>query len=297
MSAKQCSQESPIWSASASAGLLILFFFLTSTLRAEQRPWTLIWAEEFETPGAPDPQRWNYEVGFVRNRELQYYTDDRRENARVADGKLVLEARRESWPNDRFDPNVRDGHPRSWMKTRRQADYTSASITTEGKTSWTYGRLEVRAKLPRGKGVWPAIWMLGDDFRQIGWPTCGEIDIMEFVGFKPNAVHANAHCKKYNHIDKTAQSGVLEVENLTSGFHVYAIEWFSDRIDFYFDDRKYHTFHNDGTGQDAWPFDRPHYLLLNLAIGGAWGGREGIDDSIFPQQYLVDYVRVYQQAE
>ncbi|MGI9428301.1 MAG: glycoside hydrolase family 16 protein [Bythopirellula sp.] len=127
--------------------------------------------------------------------------------------------------------------------------------------------------------------------------VCGEIDIMEFVGFDPNTVHANAHCKKYNHIDKTGQSGKLQVENLTVGFHVFAIEWFPDRIDFYFDDEKYHTFSNDGTGHDAWPFDRPHYLLLNLAIGGAWGGKEGVDNSIFPQQYLIDYVRVYQQAE
>ena len=120
---------------------------------------------------------------------------------------------------------------------------------------------------------------------------------MEFVGFNPHTIHANAHCRKYNHIDKTAQSGQIEVENLTAAFHVYAIEWFPDRIDFFFDDEKYHTFHNDGTGREAWPFDQPHYLILNLAIGGAWGGKEGVDDAIFPQQYLIDYVRVFQQTE
>ncbi|MCG8448291.1 MAG: glycoside hydrolase family 16 protein [Pirellulales bacterium] len=270
-------------------------FFAAQSLLAESPQWTLVWSDEFDSPGAPDPKKWGYEQGFVRNQEHQFYTRDRRENARVENGTLVIEARKERWRNP--DYRARLANRRGDTPSREYADYTSASITTLGKARWTYGRIEVRAQLPEGKGVWPAIWTLGENIRQVGWPRCGELDIMEFVGFKPLTIHANIHCSKYNHAQGTAQGAELELPAAPSKhYHIYAMEWFEDRIDFFLDDRKYFTFKNEGTGSAAWPYDKPQYLLLNLAIGGTWGAQQGIDDSIFPQRFLVDYVRVYQQA-
>ncbi|MBI4877885.1 MAG: glycoside hydrolase family 16 protein [Acidobacteria bacterium] len=243
---------------------------------ARAAEWKVVWADEFNTPGAPDPSKWTYEEGFIRNRESQYYTRDRRENARVENGVLVIEARKEQ-----FGP--------------KPAEYTSASLTTEGKASWKYGRIEVRAKLPAGRGMWPAIWMLGVNRRQAGWPRCGEIDIMENVGFDPDIIHANIHTQAYNHIKKTGKGAKITVPRPHTGFHVYAVEWSELRMDFFVDGQKYFSFENEKTGTEAWPFDQPFYLILNAAIGGAWGGQKGIDDSIFPQRYEIDYVRVHQK--
>jgi beta-glucanase (GH16 family) len=142
--------------------------------------------------------------------------------------------------------------------------------------------------------MWPAIWMLGTNISEVGWPECGEIDIMENVGFDPDRIHANVHTGAFNHVDGTSKGSSIVVENPYSAFHVYAIEWSDDRIDFFVDDEKYFSFANTGGGVAEWPFDQPHYLILNLAVGGAWGGREGIDDSILPQRYYVDYVRAYE---
>ncbi|MBM4025318.1 MAG: glycoside hydrolase family 16 protein [Planctomycetes bacterium] len=249
----------------------------------------LVWSDEFNTPGLPDPAKWDYETGFIRNNEQQYYTRERRENARVEDGCLIIEARKEQWKNTAYDPNAKSGSRRS----REFAQYTSASLITRGKASWTYGRIEVRAKLPSGRGTWPAIWMLGTNIRQVGWPACGEIDIMEFVGYEAGIIHANVHTKSYNHAIGTGKGDKTTTPDASEAFHVYAVEWESDRLDFFVDDQKYFTFHNEGTGSDTWPFDKDHYLILNLAIGGSWGGQKGIDDSIFPQRYYIDYVRVY----
>jgi beta-glucanase (GH16 family) len=175
-------------------------------------------------------------------------------------------------------------------------------VTSRGKVTWRYGRIEVRAKLPTGRGTWPAIWMLGTgqrghEQRRVGWPACGEIDIMENVGFAPNVIHANVHTAKYNHVKGNGKGAKITVEKPYDAFHVYAIEWNKDRIDFFVDDKKYFTYENEGTGTDAWPFDSPHYLILNIAIGGSWGGQHGIDDTIFPQEMLIDYVRVYQKGD
>ena len=266
------------------AGLLLL-----ASLAGAAPPrveWELVWSDEFDQDGAPDPRKWTYEEGFVRNREAQYYTVDRRENARVEKGNLVLEARKEHY----VSPGTgRGGKPVT-------AEYTSASLTTANSASWTYGRIEVRARIPEGRGTWPAVWMLGTNMPQVGWPRCGEIDILENVGFDPNGIHTTVHTEAYNHTKGTGKGRRTERPKPSSAFHVYAIEWTKEKIDFFFDTDKLFTVENEGKGEAAWPFDKPQYLLLNFAVGGEWGGQKGIDESIFPQQFLVDYVRVYRAA-
>ena len=234
--------------------------------------WELAWADEFNYKGLADESKWDYEVGFVRNREKQYYTKARLENARVENGTLVIESRKEKYD---------------------KAEYTSASLHTWHKAQWLYGRIEVRAKLPTGRGMWPAIWMLGINRSTVGWPACGEIDIMENVGFAPDTIHANIHTRAYNHVRGTAKGARIKAEKPYDQYHIYAIEWTEDTMDFFLDDEKYFTFKNEGTGSDVWPYDKPHYLILNAAIGGSWGGQKGVDDTIFPQQYYIDYVRVF----
>jgi beta-glucanase (GH16 family) len=247
--------------------------------------WQLVWSDEFDYTGLPDSTKWNYEVGFVRNAEMQYYTRANIKNARVENGVLVIEGRRERLANPKYNPQLD-----SWMAKRQFAQYTSASLTTQDKESWTYGRIEVRAKLPRGKGTWPAIWTLGADIRKVKWPGCGEIDIMEQVGKDPNWIHGTVHYSAEGKHQTNA--GKINVADPSASFHVYAINWYSDRIDFFFDDTKYFTFplNKAGFGQEN-PFRKPQYLLINLALGGSWGG--AIDNFIFPQKYLIDYVRVY----
>ena len=253
--------------------------------------WKLVWSDEFDRPGLPDPAKWNYEQGFIRNNEDQYYTRERSENARVQNGCLVIEARKEQFKNAAFEA----GKTSRGRRGQEFAQYTSASLTTRGKTSWTYGRFEVRAKLPSARGTWPAIWMLGTN-RAAGWPACGETDIMEFVGYEPGLIHANIHTKKYNHVQKTNKGDKITIPDASSAFHVYTLEWTDKQMDFFVDDKKYFTYTNEGSGTDAWPFDTDQYLILNLAIGGAWGGAKGIDESAFPQQFVIDYVRVYKKA-
>lgn len=235
--------------------------------------WTLVFADEFDAAGALDPAKWGYEIGYVRNDEKQYYTS-RAENVRSENGALVIEGRREPY----------QGYA-----------YTSASVNTRHRFEFQYGRVEVRAKLPTGRGTWPAIWMLGTNIDQAGWPACGEIDVMENVGFEPTRIYGTVHTAAYNHVSGTAKGANVTVATPWESFHVYAIEWYPERVDFFVDDAKYFTFRNEGTGSRTWPFDKPQYLLVNLAIGGAWGGQQGIDDALFPHRYLVDYVRVYQQ--
>ncbi len=250
------------------------FIFGSCSNQGEPGGWQLVWSDEFDYEGLPDPEKWSYDIGYIANNEKQYYTESRLENARVEEGNLIIEARKESWED---------------------FDYTSARLVTRGKESWTYGRFEVRARLPTGTGTWPAIWMLGTNISEVGWPACGEIDIMENVGFDPHMVHGNVHTQAYNHTKGTHKGDEIELEQPWEEFHVYAIEWFEDRIDFFVDDTKYFTFEKESDDDDVWPFDKPHYLLLNLAIGGDWGGIEGIDDELFPHRFHIDYVRVYEQ--
>jgi len=251
--------------------------------------WKLIWSDEFNYNGLPDKTKWDYEEGFVRNNEMQYYTRDRKKNARVENGMLVIEGHKETLPNPKHKPGSN-----SWSQKRANLQYTAASLITRNKETWRYGRIEVRAKLPQGKGVWPAIWTLGSDRKKYPWPNCGEIDIMEYIGRLPNTVHGTVH---YQLDGKHKSNGSkINTDAPYADFHIYAIEWNHDKIDFFFDDQKYHTFQIDDAGEDNNnSFRRPHYLLINLALGGSWG--QEIDDSILPQKYLIDYVRIYKQKQ
>jgi beta-glucanase (GH16 family) len=235
--------------------------------------YSLIWSEEFDSANGLDPSKWNFEVGYVRNKEKQYYTENRFKNCRIQDQKLILEAHKEAY---------------------RGYNYTSASICTKNKKEFLYGRIEVRAKLPLGRGIWPAIWTLGSHIDQTEWPLCGEIDIMEFVGYDPGIIHGNIHTQAYNHTLETNKGASLKVQGLSDNFHVFAIDWTEDKIEFFLDNHSYFSFYNDHENNPAtWPFHKPHYLLINLAVGGFWGAKKGIDENIFPQQFIIDYVRYY----
>jgi len=251
--------------------------------------WQLVWSDEFDYVGLPDSSKWDYEEGFVRGNEMQYYTRAQLENARVQNGVLVIEARKEQIVNPKYRPGTD-----SWIQQREFGYYTSASVITRGKASWTYGRIEVRAKVPKGVGTWPAIWTLGANIAKVKWPQCGEIDIMEHVGKDPDFAYGTVHFVEDG--EHKYLQGKCESKTLAGDFHIYAIEWFKDRIDFYLDETKYHTFKLDiaGKGEDN-PYRRPQYLLMNLALGGSWGGE--IDDSALPQKYVIDYVRVYRATE
>ncbi|HEX6432192.1 MAG TPA: glycoside hydrolase family 16 protein [Niastella sp.] len=237
----------------------------------------LVWADEFDKGIQPDSSRWSYNVGGHGwgNEECQTYTDQRPENARLEKGLLIIEARRE---------------------TRNGRNYTSARLVTKGKGEWTYGKVEVKAKLPRGRGTWPAIWMLPVNNTYGRWPKSGEVDIMEHVGFNAGKIHGTIHTEAFNHTAGTQKGKQITMPDVQDAFHLYSIEWTTEKIDFLIDNNIYFSFRNDHTNYSTWPFDQPFYLLLNVAVGGAWGGKHGIDDSIFPQQLLVDYVRVYQKS-
>jgi beta-glucanase (GH16 family) len=231
----------------------------------------LVFSDEFDYEGPPDSAKWDYEKGAVRNNEAQSYTS-RLENARVGNGILLIEGRREAWGGK---------------------DYTSASVITKRKAAFLYGRIEVRAKLPTGRGTWPAIWLLGTNIDSVGWPTCGEIDVMENVGFEPLRIYGTVHTRDYNHTKNTGKGSSVVIAPPWEDFHVYSIDWVEDRVDFFVDGAKYFSFANEGRGVGTWPYDHEHYLLLNLALGGSWGGQQGIDDSLFPHRFEIDYVRVY----
>jgi beta-glucanase (GH16 family) len=238
----------------------------------ENIEWKLVWEDNFDTNGLPDGKLWNYEVGYIRNNEAQYYTKERLENARVEGGSLIIEARKDNWNGN---------------------EITSASLHTYGKKSMLYGKIEVRAKLPTGIGTWPAIWMLGNSFKEgSGWPSCGEIDIMENVGYDPDVIHANIHTKAYNHSIGTGKGDKITIEKPYEDYHVYTVEWFESEMRFFVDEQLYFTYKKEGSSNDVWPFNKPHYLIINLAIGGGWGGQKGIAEDLFPQKYYIDYVKV-----
>ncbi|CCH01457.1 glycoside hydrolase family 16 [Fibrella aestuarina BUZ 2] len=237
----------------------------------------LVWADEFDKDGLPDPAKWGYDVGGNGwgNNELQYYTRARAENARVEKGNLIIEAIKEPYEGKA---------------------YSSARLLTQNTATWTYGRVEVRAKLPAGRGTWPAIWMLGKNIATAGWPLCGELDIMEHVGYDQDVIHGTAHTQAYNHVKGTQKEGKTTIATATSDFHVYAIDWTADTIAFSVDNQPYYSVSKSALGSQPaqWPFDQPFFLILNVAVGGNWGGAKGVDETIWPRRMEVDYVRVYQ---
>ena len=235
----------------------------------------LVWNDEFNIDGKPDNSKWGYDIGGHGwgNNELQFYTSDS-VNVRVNKGKLEIEAHY-------FD--------------NAEIKYTSARIITKSKGDWKYGRVEVKAKLPYGLGTWPAIWMLPTDWEYGGWPSSGEIDIMEHVGYDSNVIHGTVHTEAFNHSIGTEVGDQLIIPTATTSFHIYAIEWYENKIDFYIDDNKYFTFENQNKTYKEWPFDKRFHLIMNIAFGGNWGGAQGIDNSIFPVKMEVQYVRVYEK--
>jgi beta-glucanase (GH16 family) len=240
---------------------------------------TLVWSDEFGTDGLPDPTHWAYDTeanasGWY-NHELQYYAPARVENAVVADGHLRITARHESLTNA--------------ADYGGQA-YTSARLITRGLASWTYAYIEVRAKLPCGAGTWPAIWMLGEAG---DWPRSGEIDIMEQVGADPTGIFSTVHMQAS--AGTSGDGGRLDVPDACTAFHIYALTWTRDALVMAVDGTPVHRYANPHTGPDAWPFDAPQDLLLNLAIGGDMAG--AVDDTIFPVTFDIDYVRVYQTRD
>lgn len=247
----------------------------------ENQEWTFekapVWADEFDYTGLPDSTKWSYDLGGDGwgNHELQYYTSDL-ENARVGEGVLRITA----------------------LKVDLEGmEYTSARLVSKNKGDFLYGRFEVKAKLPKGRGTWPAAWMLPTDWAYGGWPRSGEIDIIEHVGFNQNSVHMSVHTQAYNHTLKTQKTNARIVLGVSEDFHLYRIDWTPHAVRGYVDDVPLFEFINEEKGVDEWPFDKPFHLLLNLAVGGDWGGAKGVDSDIFPQSMEVDYVRVYEMKK
>lgn len=257
----------------SAAALIVVYLFQAKEFQRDD--WKLVWSDDFNYSGLPDSSKWAYEIGGDGwgNNELEYYTSNRVENARVENGNLVIEARKEKF---------------------KDRDYTSARLVTKGRTTWQYGKIEVKAKLPQGRGTWPAIWMLGAT-NPLRWPDDGEIDIMEHVGFHPGFIHGSIHCKKYYHVIGTQKTDTVQVPDCSEKFHVYGLEWDAAAIKVSVDGKTFFEFKNEHSGYEAWPFDNPMFLLLNIAVGGNWGGQKGVDESIWPQRMLIDYVKVWQK--
>ncbi len=215
---------------------------------------------------------------WLGNKEKQFYTKARIENANIQDGILNVTAQREAWEDN---------------------DYTSARIISRGLGDFTYGRFEIRAKLPSARGTWAAIWMMPSDwkFSDGGWPDIGEIDIMEHVDHDPGVIHASAHSRDYQWQKGTQKTGIIEIPTVTEEFHTYTLEWSKEGLAAYVDDQLYFEYLNEGLGDEKWPYNKPFYLILNVAVGGEWGSVEGVDEKGFPQTMEVDYVRVYKPVE
>ena len=248
--------------------------------------WELLWSDEFndEELNLTKWNKLNWKPGWVNN-ELQAYTD-RDTNIFLENGHLVLQG------------NIEPGYSGTdYVGNNYVSDYTSGRVNTDDKFSTTYGRFDIKAKLPAGKGSWPAIWMLGESISSIGWPQCGEIDIMEHVGYDLGLVHGSIHTQDYNHMYGTQKSGSKYVDDVTDAFHVYSLEWSPFYLRYLIDNEPFFFVYNDSNGDfGKWPFNDPHYLILNLAIGGDWGGVQGVSASAFPMKMYIDYVRVYQAA-
>ena len=248
---------------------------------ADRPQYSLVWADEFNGPNgsAPDPSKWTHDLGGNGwgNDELETYTN-RSQNAHIEDGNLVIQAAKEEFTGP-------DGVARS---------YTSARLKSLGRFEPAYGRMEARIKIPSGQGMWPAFWMLGANAASVGWPQCGEIDIMENIGREPSIVHGTVHGPGYSGLNGiTALYALPDGRHFADDFHIFKVEWEPNALRFYADDHLYKTITKaDLTSGAAWAFDHPFFIILNLAVGGNWPGSPDASTA-FPQAMLVDYVRVY----
>ncbi|WP_421918624.1 glycoside hydrolase family 16 protein [Marinifilum sp.] len=243
-----------------------------------QKEYQLEWSDEFDYTGLPDSTKWLYDTeGNSKgwgNHELQHYTNARKDNAWVENGVLHIAALQENIEGK---------------------EYSSARLNS--KADWLHARIEVRAKLPDGRGTWSAIWMMPADwsFNDGNWPNIGEIDIMEHVGHEAGVIHASAHSKDHQWQKGTQKTASIQIADATKEFHTYILDWSEDVMKCYVDEHLYFEYKNEGMGESKWPYTKAFYLILNLAIGGTWGSVQGIDKQAFPQIMEVDYVRVYQK--
>ncbi|MBK6285481.1 MAG: family 16 glycosylhydrolase [Draconibacterium sp.] len=256
--------------------LIQIIILMLITLSVSAQKYVQVWGDEFNTPGLPDSTKWSYEKGKLRNNELQYYTN-RMENVRIEDSVLIIETRKENF----------DG-----------AQYTSASIISKGVGDWKYGKVEISAKVPTGKGTWPALWMMPTYNEYGSWPRSGEIDIMEYIGVEPQNLYFTSHFEGINmSAGKHGSSGSgpqKVVRDPFNEFITFTVVWTPDKIEWWANDRKYHEYKKPADDYRVWPFDKEFYLILNLAYGGTWAGSAGVDDTKLPHKFLIDYVRVYQ---
>lgn len=246
----------------------------------------LVFQDEFSRDGLPDQTKWDYATernaqGWF-NREKQYYSRARAKNSRIENGHLIIEAHAEKLNKSEFP---------DW----NGQEYTSARVVSRGRAAWTYGFFEIRAKLPCGVGTWPAIWTLPED-PNVVWPNGGEIDIMEHVGFDPGVVHQSIHTKAYNFGAGTQKTTKFDVPASCNEMHRYQLLWTPEFVLMGIDDKPKFLYKNEKKGEARWPFDKAHHLLLNIAVGGEWGGQKGIRPDAFPARMEIDYVRVYQPA-
>lgn len=248
----------------------LLFFLVTAALFGQGNNRKLVWQEDFNGKTLNE-KVWNFELGDGcpsicgwGNNEKQLYTNT---NHLVKDGNLVITI------------NKVEDH------------YTSTRITTAGRKEFQYGKIEVRAKIPVGKGIWPAFWMLGANISKVGWPKCGEIDILEYVGREPHKVYTSLHTQDSH--GNTINTKVTDIKGIEEDFHLYAIDWTKDKIEFFVDNQSVYVFSPKDKNEDTWPYNQPFYFIINTAVGGNFGGHD-IDNSIFPQQFIIDYIKVYQ---
>ncbi|WP_435416519.1 glycoside hydrolase family 16 protein [Polaribacter aestuariivivens] len=231
----------------------------------------LVWSDEFDTDGAPDPGKWTYDIGTGSNgwgnNESQYYTD-RTENVTISNGTLKIKAKKENFSG---------------------ANYTSARLKTQGLFDFTYGRVEIRAKLPSTGGTWPALWMLGSNINSVSWPACGEIDIMEHIGNDIGKVQSATHTP--SSFGNTQNKGAINSNTTTTQFHIYELRWTEEKLEFLFDGELFYTYNPSVKNSNTWPFNKNQFLIMNVAIGGTLGG--AIDTSFTEDVMEIDYVKVY----
>lgn len=245
--------------------VLLFILFSINGFSQSKKGYSLVWEDNFNGTSL-DTTNWSHETaaaGWVNN-ELQRYTT---KNVEFSDGKLLIIAKKEN------------------------KEYTSARLITKGKRIFTYGLFEIKAKLPQGVGTWPALWMLGQNIDEVGWPACGELDIMEHVGKRPNFIHSTVHT--LSGYGGTPYTGILEIKNPFTKFHIYGMEWTKEFIAFYVDGKLVNRYQPEVKNPETWPFNKPCYLIFNIAIGGDWGGPI-IDAQLFPSVMAVDWVKVYQ---